>query len=116
MIYQAFTRILYKGLFLKPMMPLGAWYLRSSPRMITCREFNDFIFDYTEGRLTKKQEKLFKLHMKLCPMCRNFLKSYMTAIKAGKEIFPFSDMEVPADVPADLLEAIRDVSDNKEGH
>jgi len=96
---------------MRPIMPIGGWYLRVSPRMITCREFNSFIFDYTEGLLSDKQLKLFERHMKVCPMCRNFLKTYIAGYKAGNTSFPYSDLDVPSTVPQDLLDAIIDVSD-----
>ena len=50
---------------MRPIMPIGGWYLRVSPRMITCKEFNAFIFDYTEGLLSDKQLTLFERHMKI---------------------------------------------------
>lgn len=99
-------------LFMQPLMPIASWYLRVSPRMVTCREFNDFIFDYTEGLLTEKQAALFERHMKICPMCRNFMKTYTATFKAGKAFFPYSNLEVPNTVPADLLNAITDVTDS----
>jgi len=77
MIIQALKRMEF-GLLRKAMGPLASWYVRVSPRMISCREFNDFIFDYTEGLLA---------------------------------FFPYSDRDVPDTVPADLLDAINDVSD-----
>ncbi len=95
----------------KPMMPIGAWYFRISPRMITCRQFNDFIFDYTEELLTKEQVKLFERHMKFCPSCRNFMKAYVATFKSGKAFFPYSDEVVPHTVPDDLLNAIIAVDD-----
>ena len=110
MIIQALKRVDLTPI-MKLMMPIGSWYLRVSPRMITCREFNDFIFDYTEGLLSEKQITLFERHMKVCPMCRNFLKTYVATFKTGKAFFPYSDQEVPNTVPADLLDAITDVSD-----
>jgi len=97
---------------MKPMMPIGAWYLRVSPRMITCKEFNEFIFDYTEGLLSDKQLKLFERHMKVCPMCRNFLKTYIAGYSAGNASFPYSDIEVPKTVPQELLDAINSTSNN----
>jgi len=95
---------------MRPIMPIGAWYFRVSPKMITCREFNQFIFDYTENLLTEKQSKLFERHMKVCPMCRNFLKTYIAAYKAGKHVFPENNLNVPDTVPQDLLDAISAVS------
>jgi len=110
MIIQALKRMEF-GLLRKAMGPLASWYVRVSPRMISCREFNDFIFDYTEGLLTDEQVILFERHMKFCPMCRNYLKTYIAAYKTGKAFFPYSDRDVPDTVPADLLDAINDVSD-----
>ena len=94
---------------MSPMRPVGAWYMRISPRMITCREFNEFVFDYSEGLLTQKQVTLFERHMKWCSMCRNFLKTYEATFKAGDAFFPYSDEKTPDTVPEDLLDAIRDV-------
>ena len=91
---------------IQPISPLGAWYFRVSPRMITCREFNDFIIEYVEGTLTTKQVTLFKRHMKICPMCRNFLKTYIATYKAKSHIFPHEDIDVPDEVPQDLIDAI----------
>ncbi len=95
---------------MSPVMPLGSWYLRVSPRMITCREFNDFIFDYTEKALSQEQLVLFERHMRVCPMCRNFLKTYLASFKAGEACFPDSDLKVPNSVPRELIDAITDVS------
>lgn len=94
---------------MSPIMPIGSWYMKVSPRMITCREFNEFVFDYIEGQLTDKQVVLFDRHMRVCPMCRNFMKTYEATIKAGKEFFPYSDEKTPDTVPDDLLDAIFDV-------
>lgn len=97
---------------MKPIMPIGGWYLRVSRRMITCREFNAFIFDYTEGLLSEQQSKIFERHMRICPMCRNFLKTYVAGYKAGKTSSPYCDLELPNEVPQDLLDAIAAASDD----
>ena len=94
------------NLVIKPTQPIAGWYFRASPNMITCKEFNNFIFNYTEGLLSEDQTKLFERHMKFCPTCRNFLKSYIAAYKAGKVLLPYKDLDVPSIVPKDLLEAI----------
>jgi hypothetical protein len=89
-----------------PVMFVMGWSFRASSRMITCREFNAFIFDYTEGYLSEKQLVLFERHMRFCPMCRNFLKTYIAGYSAGKVLFPYSNLEVPKTVPQGLLDAI----------
>ena len=98
-----------------PLRPIGGWYLRASSHMITCREFNDFIYAYVDGTLSKKQTILFKRHMAICPMCRNFLKTYIAVYKARGEALPYSDIDVPDEVPQDLIEAIIEVQRLKHG-
>lgn len=97
-----------------PIMPAGAWYLRVSPRMITCQQFNEFIFEYTEGNLSNKQLTLFERHMRICPMCRNFLRTYVASYKAGEIVTPYSDHENAATVPQELIDAISDISNDSE--
>lgn len=100
----------------KPMRPIAKWYFRLSPNMITCQEFNDFIFDYTEGLLSEDQIKRFERHMKFCPACRNFLKTYIATYKAGKVILPYNDVAVPSTIPKELLDAIGDLREAHTKH
>lgn len=108
MTYRGLKRLKWE-VITRPISPIGAWHLRVSPRMITCREFNDFIIDYVDGTLTNKQVTLFNRHMKICPMCRNFLKTYIATYKAKDHIFPYDDIDVPDVVPQELIDAILDV-------
>ena len=52
--------------------------------------------------------------MRVCPMCRNFLKTYIAAYKAKDHIFPYEDIDVPDAVPQDLIEAILDIKQAKD--
>ncbi|MGK0373999.1 MAG: hypothetical protein ACJA2E_000467 [Arenicella sp.] len=81
--------------------------------VITCREFNDFIFDDTDGLLTEKQPKLLKRHMQVCPMCRIFLNTYIAAYKATDHSFADSDLNGLSTVPQDLLNVIAAVLDDR---
>lgn len=94
---------------MRPLMPLGGWYLRVSKRMITCKEFNDFVYDYVEEELSDSQMVLFQRHMRVCPMCRQYFKTYLAAYRARKSILPYEDIELPQSVPDDLIEAILEV-------
>lgn len=98
---------------IKPVTPVGAWFLRVSPSMITCRQFNDFIYDYVDGALLESQVQLFERHIRICPMCRNFLRTYIASHKARGEVFPYDDIDVPDVVPQDLIEAILNVKQNQ---
>jgi hypothetical protein len=100
--------------FMWPIMSIGGWCFRVSSRMISCREFNEFIYDYVEGTLTEEQVILFERHMRVCPMCRNFLKTYIAAYKAEGHILPYDDIDVPDSVPQDLIDAILDVQRTNE--
>lgn len=80
--------------------------MRSMPLMITCAEFEEFIIDYLEDRLTKKQRFIFNTHLRLCKDCRSYLTAYQTAIALGKAVFDSPDKEVPDEVPKDLVNAV----------
>lgn len=72
------------------------------PLMITCEEFEDFILDYLEGNLTRRQKFVFELHMLLCRQCREYLAAYrasMELTKAGEAIDAGA-------VPDDLVSAV----------
>lgn len=107
MIRQPKTRAALMRL-VKPMLPIWSWYMRVSPRMINCREFNESIFDYTEDLLGDQETTLFERHMTVCPVCRNFMKTYTATFKTGKEFFPYENEEISSEMPKDLLNAIQD--------
>ena len=86
--------------------------MRVSPRLINCREFNESIFDYTEDLLSDQQTTLFERHMKVCPMCRNFMKTYTATFKAGEAFFPHNNEELSSEVPEGLLNAIQGASND----
>lgn len=110
MISHAFKR-LRRTLIINPMLNLAGWYFRVSPKMITCRQLNDLIYDHTEGNLTEKQTALFERHTRVCPICRNFHKTYMATYKTKSHISPHSHLDVPSEVPQNLINAIEDIRD-----
>ena len=75
-------------------------------RMITCREFEDFVLRYLDGELSRKQRAVFELHMRLCRECREYLAAYQRTIEIGCKAFESADETVPDDVPEDLIKAI----------
>lgn len=74
--------------------------------MITCAEFEKFVLDYFEDRLSPGRKKVFELHLKLCSECRDYLKAYWNAVELGKTVFKEAKDTVPTDVPEDLVSAI----------
>ncbi len=74
--------------------------------MLTCREFENFVLDYTEGQLTGKQRLAFDMHMRMCAECRRYLQQYQRTIEASREAFPSPDEAVPGEMPEALVAAI----------
>lgn len=71
-----------------------------------CRQIDQFLSDYLEGRLTSEQSKLFDEHLGECPDCVAYLDSYRRTIRLGKAAF--ADPSAPAKgiVPSAILQAI----------
>lgn len=79
---------------------------RHVPLMVTCREFEDFILDYFEGNLSRRQRIVFGLHLLLCSECRTYLEAYGRATALSKAVFEDDAAAVPASVPDDLVKAV----------
>ncbi len=75
-------------------------------RMITCKEFEDFVLRYLDDELPKQQRAIFELHMRLCRECREYLAAYRRTIDIGREAFKSDDETMLDDVPEDLIKAI----------
>jgi anti-sigma factor RsiW len=86
--------------------------LKHMHRMITCREFEEFVLDYLDDELPAAQRSVFELHMRLCRECREYLAAYKRAQELGYAILNSGDEPVPDDVPEDLIRAILDARDH----
>jgi anti-sigma factor RsiW len=80
--------------------------LKRMHRMITCKEFENFILDYLDGNLTVRQQTVFEWHMRICSECREYLAAYQRAMELGHAVLPSPDNPIPDDVPEDLIKAI----------
>lgn len=85
--------------------------LKHVHRMITCKEFEDFVLDYLEDDLPAAQRSVFELHMRLCSECRVYLAAYRRAQELGDAALGPDEEAVPDDVPEDLVKAILDARD-----
>jgi anti-sigma factor RsiW len=74
---------------------------------MTCREFVDFIVGYLDGDLPADVQQPFEHHLSRCPDCDRYLRQYRATVAAGRPAFVDPDADVPADVPAGLVNAIR---------
>jgi len=96
------------------MQAIGGGMLRHIPGHITCREFEAFLSDYVEGRLSDEQLKLFNRHMSVCPFCRTSLASYVLATKMGQAVCAEEEMdETFEQAPQELIDAIIDITRDK---
>ena len=80
--------------------------MRTLPLMISCEEFEEFIIDYLEGTLPKRQRIVLDWHLRMCPECRAYLAAYrrtMEVTSAGLD-----DQEGPLSeaMPEELVQAI----------
>ena len=85
-----------------------AFMFKSLPMMINCREFEEFLIDYFEDALPKRQRYVFEMHLKLCRECREYLTAFERTIELSKSAFDDPDGPTPDDIPEDLVRAILD--------
>jgi anti-sigma factor RsiW len=85
---------------------LKGFMLRHMYRMITCREFEDFITDYLDNELSASQRSRFELHIRLCKECKQYLQAYQRTMEVSRATFLDPDAALPDDVPEDLIRAI----------
>lgn len=88
---------------------LGSLFLRYFPRQLTCAQFESFVLDYYEGRLSTRERARFDFHMRICPMCDVHFQTYVQAVELGRELYRREELEEPAPLPDDLVAAILDV-------
>jgi anti-sigma factor RsiW len=77
-----------------------------SARTITCRELIDFIADYLEHTLPRRDEEDFARHLAICASCRAYLATYEVTIRLGKAAYQSEAIEA---APDELIRAILDV-------
>lgn len=77
------------------------------PLMIDCVEFEQFLLDYMDGALTRKQLMVFEMHLRFCRECREYLRAFEAARDLAQSVGS-SEVEIPGDVPDDLIEAVAD--------
>lgn len=87
-------------LLLVPATPAVA----SGPRALSCREFVDFLWRFLEDDVTPAERAVFERHAASCPSCAAYLVALRQAVDLGRAAF--RDDSLPADVPAELVEAV----------
>ncbi len=89
------------------LLRMASLFMKYAPGQMTCSEFEGFLLDYYEGRLSSRERYVFEIHMRVCPMCRVYFESYLRTIELlGPRLFEDADASVPSDIPEELIEAI----------
>ena len=70
----------------------------------TCKQIAALVFDYLNDELSPRRKRDFQLHLKTCPDCVNFLKTYKKTIQATGTLYP-NDM--PTEVRDSLWQFLR---------
>ena len=73
--------------------------------MLTCRDFIEFLADYSAGELPEDRRFDFDSHMAVCPSCIAYLRSYAETIRLGRDALHDLDAPVPG-VPDELVASI----------
>jgi len=73
---------------------------------MNCREFVDFLMDYLDEALPRRQRSTFEAHIDECPSCGTYLETYEETVRLGRQICRDPEGPVPEDVPEGLVEAI----------
>jgi predicted anti-sigma-YlaC factor YlaD len=72
--------------------------------MLTCKQLDEFLVDFLDGKLGFRQRLSMHMHLGLCRDCRDFLEEYRAASKLGRKVFT-SDEQLEA-VPEPLIQAV----------
>jgi len=91
---------------------LKGLFLRHVHRMITCKEFEDFVLSYLDDELSTRQKSVFEWHLRLCRECREYLAAYERTREITSAISLLPDESAPDDVPEDLIKAILDAREH----
>ncbi len=76
------------------------------PFMMTFREFEEFLVDYFEDALPRRQRLVFDWHLRICPDCRDYLEAFKRTMTLMQTAFDEADAEVLSTVPEALSIAI----------
>ena len=64
-------------------------------RSLNCRDFIELLDDFLIDVLTEEAHEEFTGHMRICPYCVDYLKTYEAAIHMSKYVFAEEDVPPP---------------------
>jgi anti-sigma factor RsiW len=53
---------------------------------MTCQELASLLIDYVSGELSPEHRELLDHHLRLCPPCVTYLKTYTLTIKLSRQL------------------------------
>jgi hypothetical protein len=80
--------------------------MHQKSRIVKCREAIEIFGDHVEGRLRPLQRWRLRIHLWMCRNCRNYLFSYITAVRTVKTAHHETPKSPVADRPAALMKLI----------
>lgn len=75
-------------------------------RLMTCREFIEFLWRYLDGEVNDAERLEFELHLAQCTSCAAYMESYRTTTRLERLGFEDLDAPVPEEVPDELVQAV----------
>lgn len=76
-------------------------------RELTCKDVHDFLMAYLDNEVTAQQRQAFEEHLAACSSCVRYVDQYQRTIRLGREAICSSDEPATTQVPAGLIDAIR---------
>lgn len=73
---------------------------------MTCRDFLEFLVEYSSGDLAGLEFAEFEAHLAECPECLTYLEAYEKTIQLVKTAYAHPRNRVPDDVPERLVRAV----------
>ena len=73
---------------------------------MTCREIADFLMQYLDGELPRKQRATFESQLANCPACRMYLESYERTATLARSSKSPADDSITESVPDELVRLI----------
>ena len=74
------------------------------PGMLTCKEVDNFLYDFHEGQLSYAEKIKFKLHLSMCTECKAYVRGYKNTIRISQA--GFTKPEPMESIPEELIEVI----------
>lgn len=74
---------------------------------MTCKEVNEFLADYLDGKLPWRQRLSFNVHLIICRHCRRYVASYAATVRVTKSLGQAAELQVPDELVRAILTARR---------